>query len=169
MDSLQTIFTRRSIRKYSDIEIEQDKLNNILKAGMYAPSAVNRQPWEFIVVKDANTRGKIAQVNENARMLTDAKVGVVVCINKNEQHAEGYGIQDCSAAIQNMLLAAHAQGIGGVWLGIYPRTKRVKALAKLFNLPKHIQPLAVLSFGYPGAEPVQPDRWDENKVHYEKY
>ena len=158
MECLEAIFTRRSIRKYIDKTIEDEKVENILKAGMYAPSAVNKQSWEFIVVRKKETFTKITQVHENAQMIANANLGIVVCINKDLQHADGYGIQDCTAAIQNMLLAAHAQGIGGVWLGVYPRTKRVKAISKLFNLPKHIQPLAVLSFGYSDYVPSQPER-----------
>ena len=169
MEGLQTILSRRSVRNYTQKEIETEKIENILKAGMYAPYAVNKQPWEFIVVRNLDTRKKIAEVNENAKMLVDANLGIVVCINKNQEHAEGYGIQDCSAAIQNMLLAAHTQGIGGVWLGIFPRINRVEALSNLFSLPDHIQPLAVLSFGYPATEPSQPERWNESKVHYEKF
>lgn len=169
MNCLEALLTRRSIRKYTDKEIEAERLNTILKAGMYAPSAVNKQPWEFIVVRDVENRRKITEVHENSKMLPDANVGIVVCINKNEQHADGYGIQDCTAAIQNMLLAAHAQGIGAVWLGVYPRMNRVDAIAKLFKLPEHIQPLAILSLGYPAQEPTQPERFNEAKIHYEKF
>lgn len=169
MNVLDAIFTRRSIRSYTDKKIPDDDLTTVLKAGMHAPSAVNKQPWEFIVIKNKETFSKIMAIHSASTMLNGADTAILVCIDTNTQHADGYGIQDCSAAIQNMLLASHGLGIGGVWLGVFPRSNRMNGLIDLFQLPKHIQPLGIISLGYPAENIQQPNRFNQNKIHYENW
>lgn len=169
MNCIEAIKTRRSIRRYTDKEVSEDMIRTIIEAGMYAPSAVNKQPWHFVVIRDKNTFNKIMEVHPNSGMLKYANVAVLVCIDLNAQHDDGYGIQDCSAAVQNMLLATHELGLGAVWLGIYPRKPRQELLTKELNIPRHIEPLALISIGHTDVVKEIPDRYDESKVHFEKW
>jgi nitroreductase len=169
MDLFETIFTRRSIRRYSDQPIEKEKVDKILRAGMYAPSAVNKQPWHFIVFKGIVIRQKIMEIHKNSAMLAEAKMAILICFDEKLQHDDGYGVIDCSAATQNMLLAAHALRLGACWIGIYPRENRVEALHNIFKLPKHVVPFAVIALGYPSEKREIKERFNEDRIHYEKW
>lgn len=169
MDVLEAIFTRRSIRSYSDKEIENKIVNKIIHAGMYAPSAVNKQPWHFIVFEKPETRKAIIQVHKSSSMLEKAKKAILVCFDENLQHDDGYGLLDCSAATQNMLLAAHTLGLGSCWIGIYPRKARMESLKEIFKLPDNIIPFAVISLGYPAETKEIPDRIKPEKIHHESW
>ena len=160
--------TRRSIRKYTDQEISNHQLETIIKAGMYAPSAVNKQPWHFIIFRDKNTIGKITGYHPYATMLKHAPAAILVCWDEKLQHA-GYGPVDCSAATQNILLAAHALGIGAVWVGIYPREQRIKATHELFRLPENIRPFSIVPVGFSEESKNQPDRFRPERIHYETW
>ena len=141
----------------------------MLKAAMYAPSAVNKQPWHFIVFRDQHTIQQIVDVHPNASMLLRAGLGILVCWDENRQHDAGYGPVDCSAATQNILLAAHGLGLGAVWIGIYPRQQRMEAIQRLFNLPGHIRGFSIIALGYPAERKSKPERFDKNKIHFEKW
>jgi nitroreductase len=169
MDLFETIFTRRSIRRYSNQQIEKEKVDKILRAGMYAPSAVNKQPWHFIVFKDTASKYKIMEVNKNSSMLTEAETAILICFDERLQHDDGYGVIDCSSATQNMLLAAHALGLGACWIGIYPRKNRVEALTKIFDVPGHIVPFAVIALGYPLEKKETGERFKPERIHYERW
>jgi len=169
MDALEAIFDRRSIRVYTGAPVTDDMLNTILKAAMYAPSAVNKQPWHFIVFRDPEIIRKIVEIHPNAAMLSKAQVAVLVCWDEHQQHDTGYGPVDCAAATQNMLLAAHSLGIGSVWIGIYPRQVRMEAMPSLFNLPAHIKAFSIVSLGYPAEQRTRPERFDAGKIHQEKW
>lgn len=169
MDLFDAILTRRSIRRYSTEKIDQEIVNKIIKAGMYAPSAVNKQPWHFIVFENKQTMQSITNIHKNASMLLDATKAILICFDETLQHDQGYGPIDCSAATQNMLLAAHALGIGACWVGIYPRHNRIEALNSIFELPKNVIPFAVISLGYPAEKKEIPDRFKPEKIHYEKW
>lgn len=169
MDLLDVIKSRRSIRRYTKAEVNNDVVEKIIEAGMYAPSAVNKQPWHFIVFNDKEQGRQIMEVHPNARMVIDSSKNIVVCIDEDLQHDDGYGIQDCSAAIENMLLAAHSLGLGACWMGIYPREKRVARLKKIFQLPDHITPLAVISLGYPNESKEIASRFKPERIHYKHW
>lgn len=169
METLQAILTRRSIRRYTPHPIAEDQIETIIRAGMYAPSAVNKQPWHFIVFRNVSTIEKIVEVHPNASMLQHAAAGILVCWDDELQHDTGYGPVDCSAATQNMLLAAHSLGIGAVWVGIYPRPQRIEVVHKVFRLPIHIKPFSILSLGYPAEEKPQPDRFMPARIHNETW
>ncbi len=169
MDVLEAIFTRRSIRKYSEGNITQDQLMTIIKAGCFAPSAHNRQPWHFVVIKDKEKLQAIAGVHTYGKMLPGADICIVVCGDKQRQPETGFLIEDCSAAIQNMLLAAHGLGLGSVWCGLYPVTHLTKEMKKLLSLPSSVIPVGLISLGLKGEERTVQDRFDESKVHYEKW
>ena len=169
MDLLEAIFTRRSIRRYSDKDIENEIVDKIIHAGMYAPSAVNKQPWHFVVFDKLETRNAIMEVHRSSLMLAKAKKAILVCFDENLQHDDGFGLLDCSAATQNMLLAAHALGLGSCWIGIYPRQARMEGLKKIFKLPDSIIPFAVISLGYPAENKETPDRIKPERIHYESW
>lgn len=171
MDGLEMIFSRRSIRKYEQKPIEEEKLKNILMAGMCAPSAHNSQPWEFIVVRDKETLKKLSGFIQYWAHVKDADTAIITVANlKNYfgSHTD-YFIQDCAAATQNMLLAANAQGIGGVYLGLYGRQDKMNLVRDILRIPENILPFSVISLGYPAEERRPHTTFKENKVYYEQY
>ncbi len=169
MDALEVIFNRRSVRKYKSDEVSDEQINILLKAAMLAPSAKNMQPWEFIVVKSQETRNAIANAHPNAAMVKDAPVAIVVCGDTQKEAFAGYWQQDCSAATQNILLSAHALGLGTVWTGVYPKPDRHESIRKMFNIPAHIIPLCVIAVGYANQDLPEVNRFDTSKIIYETY
>ncbi|GAI64259.1 unnamed protein product [marine sediment metagenome] len=168
MDAMEAILTRRSIRKYTKQPVSDEVLKELVEAAMCAPSAGNQQPWCFVVIKDRKILNEIPKYHPYAQMLKEAPVAVFVCCDWDSQ-LEGYGVQDCSAATQNMLLAAHAKGLGAVWLGIYPAEPRVTLTKKLLNLPERIIPISLISIGYPAEQRPRQDRYRADRVHYNQW
>jgi nitroreductase len=169
MELFDAILTRRSIRKYTSQKIEPDLVDKIIKAGMYAPSAVNKQPWHFIVFGDKKTMQAIMNIHQSSSMLAEAQTAILVCYDENLQHDEGYGPVDCSNATQNMLLTVHALGLGACWVGIYPRIKRMEALQVIFGLPLNVKAFSVIALGYPAEKKSMPVRYKPERVHFEKW
>jgi nitroreductase len=169
MDALEVIFNRRSIRQYTSEEIPENTIEILLKAAMYAPSAVNKQPWHFIVFRNRLIMKQIMDVHPNASMLGNANAAILVCWDEHLQHDQGYGPIDCAAATQNILLAACNIGLGAVWVGIYPRPQRAEAVHRIFNLPENIQPFSIVSLGFPAEKKLSPQRFDRSKIHLEKW
>jgi nitroreductase len=169
MEIIDLLCTRRSIRKYTPKLVSEELVSEILKAGMYAPSARNQRPWHFIIVRDKETLKAITHVHPFSGMLTQASLAIVVCVDLDLEESEGYWVQDCAAATQNILLAAHSLGLGSVWLGVHPREERSKGLKELFKLNDRIMPFSIVSIGYPAEEKPLPDRFDTNRIHYEKW
>lgn len=162
MDALEALFTRRSIRKYTDEPVSDEDLKTILEAGMNAPSANNRQPWHFVVVDDRVKLNGIMEIHPYAKMLAQAPMAIVVVADTERS---SYFQQDCAAAIENILLAARALELGTVWCGVYPNEERVAGMAELFDIPEPYKPLAVLALGHPAEEKGRVDRWSDEKVH----
>jgi nitroreductase len=144
-------------------------LRKVLEAAMNAPSAGNQQAWQFVVVRDREILSKITEVHPYAQMLKQAQAAIVVCGDLPAQKHQGYWVQDCAAATQNAMLAAHALGLGAVWLGVHPRVDRVKGVQKVLGLPKGIVPLSIIALGYPGEKLRAVKRFTRAKVHYEKW
>ncbi len=165
----EIITTRRSIRKYLKQAVNQEQIDILLEAAMFAPSARNEQPWHFIAVTDREMLNKIMQSHPYAAMLKDASLAIVVLADINIEKTEGYWVQDCSAATQNILLSAHAMGLGSVWLGVYPRDERMLAVKTLFNLPENIQPLSIIAIGYTNEQKAQPERFIKERIHYNNW
>ena len=169
MDAMHNILTRRSIRKYSDKQISEDIVKELLNAGMHAPSARNLQPWHFVVVDQRADLDALADIHPYARMLSQATLAILVCGDQNIQDMDGYIVQDCAAVTQNIMLAAHANGIGSVWLGMYPREERMKGVGQFLDLPDHILPVSLISLGYPDEKKDAPDRYKTDRVHYNRF
>jgi len=169
MDALQAILTRRSIRRYEPTPVTEDQLKDLLEAAMAAPSAGNQQPWHFIVVTERRTLDAIAAVHPHAQMLKEAPAAVVVCGDTTSLRHVDFWVQDCAAAVQNILLAATALGLGSCWVGVHPRAERETALRGVFNFPESIVPVAVVALGH-GAEVKGPAlRYQEERVHRERW
>ena len=163
MDTLTAINTRRSIRKYQQQPVPEELVNKILAAAMQAPSARNQQPWQFVVIDDRRLLTKIPDFMPNAAMAGKAPVAILVAGDLNLEKSEGYWVVDCAAAVQNILLAAHALELGAVWCGVYPRQQRMESLRQLVGLPEHVVAHSLVILGYP-AEQLQP----ENRYHAER-
>jgi nitroreductase len=177
MELLEGILTRRSIRKYTDEKISDNLIKKLLQAGMAAPSANNQQAWHFVVINNRQILAQIPTFHPYSQMLKNAPVAILVCgRGKEEKYKDeripivwgnnSMVIQDCSAATQNILLAAHGLGLGAVWLGIYPIKDFIDRIVALLNLPNHLLPLALISIGYPAENKPKADRYDEAKVNY---
>lgn len=166
---MNSIFRRRSIRQYTDQQVSDELIKQLLEAAMSAPSAGNERPWHFILVKDKITLNKLSQTHRNASMIKNASLAIVVCADLNLEIKKDMWIQDCSAATENILIEVEELGLGAVWVGIYPREERVNYIKSIFNLQKNIVPLCVVPVGYPGEKYETPSRYDESRVHVEKW
>ena len=169
--AIENIMTRTSIRQYKDQPVEQEKIDIMLKAAMAAPTAVNLQPWHFIVINDKKTIDMLAGPRP-----TNAPLMIAVCGNTDKTTMpDGKGklpdfwVQDVSAATENLLLAAHALGLGAVWTGVYPAMERVAEVANVLNCPENIIPLAVVRIGYPDESPEPKDKFKEENISYNKF
>jgi len=165
MDALEAIHTRRSERQYLDKPIPPELLEEVLKAAMMAPSAGNSRPWQFIVLDDPEVLREIPRIHPHAAMAVDAPVSVMICGDLSLEKYPGNWIADCSAATQNLLLAAHAQGLGGVWTGVYPEQDRIEGFRRLLGLPENVVPLALIPLGYPLHAGRRVDRFESAKIH----
>lgn len=164
--ALDNIFARKSVRAYLDKEVEKEKIDWMLRAGMAAPSGKDIRPWEFVLVTDRVVLDSMAAVLPYAKMLTQARYAIVVC---GDVAQSSYWYLDCSAAAQNILLAAEAQGLGAVWTAAYPYEDRIRIVRKYTELPGNIVPLCVIPFGYPATAQEPKQKFDEKKIHYDKF
>ena len=164
---LQAILNRKSVREYSDKEITQYVLDKLLKAGMAAPSSRDRRPWHFIVISDKAILESLGNELKNASCLKGANKAIVVC--GDDQLSDNCWVLDCSAATQNILIAAEAMGLGAVWTAVYPYADRAEVVNKTFNLTKNIHALAIIPLGYPFEGGKAKDKFDESRIHYNKW
>jgi nitroreductase len=169
MDAIKAIMTRRSIRSYTGKKVSEEQIRTILEAAMAAPSAVNEQPWHFIVIKEKEVLSRISEVSPYAKMAKDASVAVVVCADLSLEKSKGRAVQDCCISAENILLAAHALGLGAVWTALYPDEERVENAKKLFDIPKNVIPLCIIPIGYPAEEKNPENRFKKERVHSEKW
>ena len=169
METLKAILTRRSIRKYINKNIPGDYYEIMLNAAMHAPSARNRQPWHFIIVSDREILKSLSEVNTSWKMLENASGAIVVCGDTELEETESFLIQDCSAATQNILLAAHELGLGSVWLGVHPREDRLLPLIDILHIPKNILPVSMIAIGRPDESREIPDRYNVERIHHDSW
>ncbi len=168
---LNNIMTRTSVRNYTSQKPDNETIEKLLKAGMAAPTAANKQPWEMLVINDRAVLDAIPPIIKGAHMAAKAQLAIVVLGKPADALMPDYWVQDCSAATENILLAAHAMGLGAVWSGAYPEngSGRVEGMSKLLNLPEGVYALNVLVIGYPEGESVVKNKWNPAKVHYNRY
>lgn len=167
---LDLLFSRRSIRKFMPDPVENEKLELILKAAMAAPSAMNMQPWEFIVITEKRKQSQIRNALTFAKM--DAPVIICVCGNsKNSRNLvfDRFWVQDCSAATENILLAAVGLGLGAVWCGVHPIGLYIKKISKVLELPEHVKPLNAIFIGYPAENKEPRTQFKPERVHWESF
>lgn len=165
--TIDNLFARRSIRRYTGQEVTPEEIEVLLRAAMAAPSAGNRKPWHFVVVDEREILGALADAHPYARMLHEAPVCVVPCGEPDlgASGKKGYWIQDLSAATENILLAAVGLGLGAVWCGVFPVQERVKATQRILGLPEHIVPLAYIAVGHPAEKKPPRTQYDATRVH----
>lgn len=162
--TLETIFNRKSVRKYTERPIEKEKLETLVRAGMAAPSSRDRRPWEFVIVTDRDLLDKMGDGLPLARMLKETKQAIIVC--GDTVKSENAWQLDCSAAAQNILLAAESMGLGAVWTAAYPYPERMKIIRDALQLPEHILPLTVIPLGYPTGIEKPKDKYNKKQIHY---
>ena len=168
-DPLAALFGRRSIRVYRADPVSDEQIERLLQAAMAAPSAVAKDPWRFVVMRNRHTLTRIAEVLPHGKMLATAPVGIVVCGDLEVAHDRqlSYLLQDCSAAIENLLVAAHILGLGACWLGVHPREDRIRRIGQILFVPRTVVPMAVISLGWPGEEKESGTRYNPRYVHRE--
>ena len=169
MEAYEAILTRRSIRAYTDQPVSEELIHKLLVAAMSAPSAANGQPWRFIVSTERGALDALADLLPFGKMLKQAPLAITVCGDAQSPALANYWVQDCSAATENILLAAHALGLGGVWLGVYPREDRVAGVRESLGMPGQVTPLCVLAIGYPTAPSGLVERYRAEWVHRERW
>jgi nitroreductase len=163
------ILSRRSIRKFKGDKVPEHILREILKAAMSAPSAGNQQPWHFIIIRERKILDEIPRFHQYSDSVKEAGCAILVCGDLMLEKHRGYWVQDCSAATQNILIAATVKGLGTCWLGVYPREVRMSGFRNLFSLPEHIVPFALVPIGYPAETKPRTNRYDDNRVHYDRW
>lgn len=168
---LSDLFARRSVRAYQSREVSDELVRDLLEAAMAAPSAVAKDPWEFVVVRNRETLAKIAARLPNGTMLCEAAVGIVICGDLQRAHDRqlSYLLQDCSAAIENLLVAASMLGLGACWLGVHPREDRIAHVRSVLQIPESIVPVSAIAIGWPAESPEPRTRYRAAAVHHETW
>ncbi len=172
---MDNILTRTSVRAYTDQPVPDEMIETMLRAGMAAPTAMNRQPWEFVVVKDREILDSLAGRLKYAKMLVQAPLAIVVCAKTTitlnatgETVTNNFWVDDASAATENILLAAHALGLGAVWTAASD-AERAGAVRQVLGIPAEISPLCVIPIGFPAENPEPKDKWKPEKIHYDRW
>jgi len=170
-EALANILGRRSIRAYQDRPVADDLVRALLEAAMAAPSAVARDPWRFVVLRSRAVLAEVAAGLQNGKMLAQAGVGFAVVGDLEAAHDRqlSYLLQDCAAAVDHLLLAAHALGLGAVWLGVHPRTDRIEHVRRVLSVPEPLLPIACVAVGHPAERKPARTRYDEAKVHHDRW
>jgi nitroreductase len=166
---MNALFSRRSIRRYLPDPIDSSVIKELLAAAMAAPSAGNQQPWHFIVMTDRALLDRIPAFHPHARMVPEAACAILVAGDLSVEKHKGYWVQDCSAAVENLLITVQEKGLGAVWLGVYPREDRVAGFRSLLSLPDHIVPFACIPIGKPAEHKEPANRYNEVKIHWNKW
>lgn len=164
---IETIFARRSIREYTNEKVSKKDIKTMLEAAMAAPSSSNLQPWHFIVVTNRQMLDNLAKIHPYGKMLVKAPLCIAVC--GDTRISLPSWVQDCSAATENLLLAATALGLGAVWVGVYPEEERINPIKKVLRIPESIVPLNLISVGHPAEQKGPRTQYDELRVHRERW
>ena len=170
-EKIQFLQGRRSIRAYKTGTVSDAEITTLLQAAMAAPSAVAKDPWRFVVIRNPATLASLASVLTNGAMLHNAGLCIAVCADVDAAHDRqlSYALQDCSAAIENLLLAVHALGLGACWLGVHPREDKIARVRTILELPEQVLPVSCIAVGHPGEEKEPRTRFNPDHVHWEKW
>jgi nitroreductase len=170
-EQLTLIFGRRSIRLYAPGAVKEEDIALMLQAAMAAPSAMTKDPWRFIIIRQSQTLAKLAAILPGGKMLSTAALAIVVCgdLDAVFERQVSFLLQDCSAAVENLLLAAHGLGLGACWVGLHPAPESVRQVSELLALPGSVIPIAAIALGQPGEQPEPRTRFDPSHVHLEKW
>ena len=166
---MNPVFIRRSIRKFTPGPISGEQVDLLLKAGLCAPSARNRQPWHFIAVTEREQLDRIPHYHPYASMVLEASLAILVCGDLEIEDEIGYIAQNCSAATENILVTAADLGLGSVWLGVYPKEDRIQGMKTLFKLPDHILPVSLIAIGHPAEQKPPKSDFNWEKVRYNQW
>lgn len=169
ISAIDIIHKRTSIRTYSDKEVSKSQLETLVKAGMTAPTATNKEPWHFIIIQDKKVLQALGDSLRTSKMVANASAAIIVCGNMQKTGKgwlQQYWIQDCSAASQNILLAITDLGLGGVWTSVYPAEDRIKIVSGILNLPEHLIPLNIIPVGYPSGDNIPKDKWKPENIQW---
>jgi nitroreductase len=166
---LYPILQRRSIRKYTNQNVSDEDIKDLLHAGMAAPSAGNQRPWHFIVVRNRETLEQLAGVSPYAGCVKEAPVAIVVCGDLHLEVHKGFWVQDCAAAVENILICIEERGLGSVWIGLYPLQDRMIRVRQILDVPEAIHPFAILPLGHPGEKREPKNRFDPARIHIERW
>ncbi len=166
MDLMEALLTRRSVRRFEPKPVPLETIQTLLRAAMQAPSAANAQPWHFIIITERQLLEKVTEFHPAAECLHQAQVAILVCGDERLEKRPDRWIQDCSAATQNILLAAHANGLGAVWLAIHPDPLRIDNIRSMMGLPNPIHPLSLIAVGYPARVPQPANRFKLDRIHF---
>jgi len=169
METLNAIRTRRSIRAYTGEPVSEATLRRLLSAAFSAPTAMDERPWHFLLLRDSARLEALAAAMPGCEMLREATLGFLICGDEQLEKVPGFWIQDCAACAENVLLAAHAEGLGAVWLALYPLDDRGQAVRDELGVPPEIQPFALLAMGHPAESLPPEDRYDAARVHLEHW
>lgn len=171
-ETMKTIMNRRSVRTYSAAPVSGEQLNDLVRAGMAAPTAVDARPWDFIVITDKALLARLAGALPYAKMTEQAAAAIIVTGDLRRQYGgedAAYWLMDCCAATENILLAAESLGLGAVWTAVYPEADRVAAVRKLLGIPAHVMPLNLIPIGVPAAKPKAGDKYNAGLVHKDRW
>ena len=171
MEAMEAILSRRSIRRYTPDPLPEEAVRRVLEAGMAAPSAGDERPWHFVVITDKEMLAAIPGFHPLARFVPNAAAAILVCadVALSKYPPADWWVQDCSAATQNILLAAHAAGLGATWLGVHPVQTRVDGFRALCRLPDSIVPFSLVSLGFPAVRKEREPRFDPSRIHRERW
>ncbi len=169
MEIQEALLNRRSIRKYKNQKINKEDIDKILKAAMYAPSAMNLQAWQFIVIEDKDVLIETIKSIPYAEMLKQSAAAILVCGDSSIEKNESWLLQNCSAVTENILLSAYGLGIGSCWIGIHGMEEIVRNIKQQFKLPENIVPVSLISLGYPDENVKAEERFKEEKIHFNKW
>jgi nitroreductase len=166
---MKALLERRSIRTYTAQAIPEDVIKEVITAAMCAPSAGNEQPWHFVVINERKILDEVPTFHKHAGMVKKAPLAILVCADLEKEVHKGFWVQDCSAAVENLLIAIADKGLGAVWTGLYPREDRVEGMRRLLGIPEHIVPFALIPVGYSNDKNRPVDRFDASRIHYNKW
>lgn len=169
MDWLDAMNGRRSIRQYTDEPVSEGDIERLLRAAMCAPSAGNQQPWRFVTVTDPSVREELAVATPYSTPAGRAPLVIALCGDTGAERHPGYWVQDCSAAMQNLLVTAHAIGLGAVWIGVHPIQERTDAVARIVGLPQGVVCLGLVAIGHPAEEKPPSERYEPEFVHRDRW